>query len=143
MSKGLGAVERGILDALPKWPRGSSTWQLCQAIYGTEPDRSQRNAVQRAVRGLKRKGLVSTRGSAGRPGERSYTRGVAVAHVGDDCQGCSDGLPLVAGAHITQQKVDLIHGQEVVRPKPLEGSPELEELRAIYLRKTGNVATHI
>jgi hypothetical protein len=70
MSKGLGAVESTILDALDQGG-SASIHGLADWIFGNVGSpRAQYESVRRAVRSLERKGLVRTEWSADVSGDR-------------------------------------------------------------------------
>jgi hypothetical protein len=74
MSRGLGRVERAVLEALdgyaPQRHRMLSA-DLVHRLYGAEPSEAQRVALRRAVRSLRRKELVTTRQVTFPVGKRS------------------------------------------------------------------------
>lgn len=64
-SRGLGRVQRGILDAFRV---ELTTRQLAQLVYDVdEPTETQLVAIRRAVDDLRRLGLVTTEGEPGKP----------------------------------------------------------------------------
>jgi hypothetical protein len=84
MSRGVGSLQRQILDRLgaggatldpryrghPIHPKHAlakrgyvSSYELAHSIRGAEPTRSDRSAVQRAVRNLEKRGLVELTGA--------------------------------------------------------------------------------
>jgi hypothetical protein len=72
MSKGIGSLQRHILDRLQRavdergWPQYVSTYDLAQSLRRDgPPTRSERTSVRRAVRNLEDRGLIEVWDAAG------------------------------------------------------------------------------
>lgn len=72
MSRGLGASQRRVLDALisrrSKWDR-PELWYTAESLelFPTRSDRSQKESLRRAIRTLAARGLIETRRTKPRP----------------------------------------------------------------------------
>lgn len=107
MSRGLGRVERGVLDALRA---ELTTRELARSIYrADEPTEAQLVSVRRAVANLRRRGLVTTQGE---PGEAHRVR---LTGEGETREPLSDKFVWKAG-DLTAQRPDGTFGplEEVV-----------------------------
>lgn len=65
MSRGLGRIERAILNALQPAGRIMATAQIARAIYGEQPTTAQTVSLRRSLRSLSEKGEVAPRGVLG------------------------------------------------------------------------------
>jgi hypothetical protein len=80
MSRGLGRIQRAILDVLPPdgtagpFGAGITTTVLAKQVYGPTPTSAQLRSLRRAVRSLEAAGLVRGRRSAWWRGGRRLVR---------------------------------------------------------------------
>jgi len=58
VSRGLGKLERAVLDLVPEAPKTTHTAQIALTLFGEQATEAQRRSMRRAVTSLARKGLL-------------------------------------------------------------------------------------